>query len=102
VDDTKQRYIPSIGTIDKMTIELKDSKTGVQYRVISVKKTATPEGLPEGNWYRYIIGQGRSKIKGLRPGTLETVTDHAKSVANDLNARGSRGFSYAVTRKSKK
>ena len=86
-----------------MTTEFKDSKIGVHYRVISVKKTATPEGLPEGNnWYRYVIGQGRSKIKGLRPGTMKTVTDHAKSVAEDLNARGVRGFSYSVTRKQKK
>ena len=85
-----------------MTTELNDSKTGVQYRVMSVEKTATPKGMPGGNWYRYVIGQGRSKIKGLRPGTLKTVTDHAKSVADDLNTRGARGFSYSVTRKKKK
>ena len=85
-----------------MTTEEKDSKTGVQYRVMSVEKTVTPKGLPEGDWYRYVIGQGRSKIKGLRPGTLKTVTDHAKSVADDLNTRGARGFSYSVTRKKKK
>lgn len=85
-----------------MTAELKDSKNSVKYRVMSVKKTATPKGLPEGNWFRYVIGQGRSKIEGLRPGTLKTVTDHANSVANDLNDRGARGYSYSVTQKRNK
>ena len=85
-----------------MTTEVKDSNAGVQYRVMSVEKTATPKGLPEDNWYRYVIGQGRSKIKGLRPGTLKTVTDHANAVADDLNARGTSSFSYSVTRKRKK
>lgn len=84
-----------------MTTELKDSKTGIKYRVMSVKKTATPEGLPDGNWYRYVIGQGRSKIEGLRPGTLKTVTDHANTVAKDLNDRGANGYKYSVTRKRK-
>jgi len=84
-----------------MTVELKDSTTRIKYRVMSVKKTATPKGLPEDNWYHYVIGQGRSKIEGMRPGTLETVTDHAKSVADDLNDRGANGFTYAVTRKQK-
>lgn len=85
-----------------MTTELNDSKTGSKYRVMSVKKTTTPEGLPDGDWYRYVIGQGLSKIEGLRPGTLKTVTEHANSVAEDLNARGTRGFSYSVTQKRKK
>jgi len=84
-----------------MTVELKDSTTRVKYRVMSVEKTATPEGMPEGNWYSYVIGQGRSKIEGLRPGTLKTVTEHAKSVANDLNDRGPNGLTYAVTSKKK-
>jgi len=69
---------------------------------MSVIKTATPEGLPGSNWYRYVIGQGRGKIEGLRPGTLETVTDHANSVANDLNDRGANGYKYSVTQKRKK
>lgn len=85
-----------------MMTELKDSKTGIKYRVMSVKKTTAQDGLPEGEWYRYVIGQGRSKIEGLRPGTLETVTEHANSVADDLNARGTNGFSYSVTQKRKK
>lgn len=84
-----------------MTTELKNSKTGIKYQVMSVTKTATPEGLPGDNWYRYVIGQGRSKIEGFRPGTLKTVTAHAKSVANDLNARGPRGFTTSISRKKK-
>jgi len=84
-----------------MTTELKDSETGIRYRVMSVRRTSTPEGLPECKWYRYVIGQGRSKIEGLRPGTLEAVTEHANTVANDLNDRNTKGFSYSVTHKRK-
>ena len=84
-----------------MMSELKDSKTDLKYRVMSVKKTTTPEGLQEGDWYRYVIGQGRSKIEGLRLGTLETVTEHAESVTNNLNTRGPKGFAQSITRKRK-
>ena len=80
-----------------MTTELKDSNTGITYRVMSVKKTDTPAGMQQGNWFRYVIGHGRSKIEGLRPGTLKTVTEHAKSVAEDLNIRGKKGFSPSIT-----
>ena len=83
--------------MNKMTTQLKDSKSAIQYRVVSVKKTDTPKGMQEDNWFRYIIGQGQSKIEGLRTGTLKTVTEHAKSVAEDLNLRGKKGFSPSIT-----
>ena len=85
-----------------MTTKLKDNDTDSAYRVMSVKKTDTPSGLQNDNWFRYVIGHGRMKIEGLRPGTLKTVTAHAKSVAEDLNDRRTRGFSASITGIKKK
>jgi len=72
-----------------------------KYRVESVEKTDPPEGLPAGNWHRYIIGQGGSKIEGLKPGSLKAVTEHAESVATDLNLRAKGGNSTYAARKQK-
>lgn len=59
----------------------------VKYQVISVDKIDTPEGMPDGEWYCYVIGYGKSKIDGKKPGTLKDVTQHAEAVAEDLNLR---------------
>lgn len=59
----------------------------VKYQVISVEKIVTPEGIPAGDWYCYVIGFGNSKIDGKKPGTLNDVTRHAEAVAEDLNLR---------------
>lgn len=59
----------------------------VKYEVISIDKIDTPEGMPEGEWYCYVIGYGRSKIDGKKPGTLKDVTQHAEAIAEDLNLR---------------
>lgn len=73
----------------------------IKYQVVSVEKTATPEGLPGDNWHRYVIGQGTSKIEGTKPGTLKAVTEHAETVAEDLNSRTGRGGStYAPPKRT--
>lgn len=72
-----------------------------KYRVVSVEKTDPPEDMPGNNWHRYIIGQGGSKIEGLKPGTLKTVTEHAEAIAEDLNSRSGRGGSTYAPRKQK-
>jgi len=59
----------------------------VKYQVISIDKIDTPEGMPDGDWYCYVIGYGKSKIDGKKPGTLKNVTRHAEAVAEDLNLR---------------
>ena len=59
----------------------------VKYQVISVDKIDTPEGMPDGDWYCYVIGYGKSKINGKKPGTLKNVTQHAEAIAEDLNLR---------------
>jgi len=71
----------------------------LRYRVIAVKKTETPEGLPGDDWHSYVIGHGSSKIEGKKPGTLKDVTLHAETVAEDLNLRTGRGGSTYAPRK---
>ena len=65
-----------------------------KYSVITVEKIQPPEGMPEGKWHRYVIGRGHAKIEGTKPGTLKSVTEHAETVANDLNSRAQKGGSY--------
>lgn len=60
-----------------------------QYEVIDVTKIATPEGMEGKDWHSYTIRRGTTEINGQKPGTMKMVTEHAKQVANDLNARSS-------------
>ena len=59
----------------------------VKYQVLSISEIDTPEGMPDGNWHCYVIGYGKSKIEGKKPGSLKDVTQHAEAVADDLNSR---------------
>jgi len=70
-----------------------------QYQVESVEKIETPEGMPGKNWHRYVIRRGSGKIEGMKPGTLNSVTQHAKSVAEDLNLRAGGVYSAYAARK---
>ncbi len=90
-----------MSTEAETTEEAIKPKAADKYRVESVEKTEPPEGMPAGNWHRYVIGQGGSKIEGLKPGTLKAVTQHAESVASDLNARATGGNSTYAARKQK-
>ena len=72
-----------------------------KYSVVTVEKTAAPEGLPGDNWHRYVIGQGNSIIEGRKPGTLKAVTQHAKEAAEELNSRtNGSGSTYATRKKT--
>lgn len=83
-----------------MSSELEDYISDGKFQVESVEQIDPPAGIPAGNWYRYIIGQGNSKIEGLKAGTLQAVTEHAETVAGDLNTRATlHGSTYYVTRK---
>lgn len=66
----------------------------------SIEETTPPEGGGDGKWYRYIIGRGQSVINGKRSGTLKAVTEHAESVVEDLNSRGTRYGSLYVARRT--
>jgi len=83
------------------TITSTSTSNKIKYAVVTVEKTTTPEGLPGDNWHRYVIGQGTSKIEGIKPGTLKAVTEHAEAVAEDLNSRtGKGGSTYAPRKKT--
>ena len=64
-----------------------DENIVVKYQVLSINEIDTPNGMPDGNWYCYVIGYGKSRIEGKKPGSLKDVTQHAEAVANDLNLR---------------
>lgn len=85
-----------------MSLEQNAPQRSHKYRVISVEKTSPPEGMPDGSWYRYVIGQGTSRIEGTRLGTLKAVTRHAEEFAENLDTRTSTGYSAYVSRKQKK
>lgn len=70
------------------------------YHVVTVEKIDTPVGMSGTNWHRYVIQRNGSGIEGMKPGTLISVTQHAESVASDLNERaGGRASSAYGARK---
>ncbi len=85
-----------------MSIEVGVIAKRIKYSVVSVEKTDAPQGMPAGTWYRYIIGQGSSRIEGLKPGTLKSVTQHAETVAEDLNLRGKGGGAGYASKQKKR
>jgi hypothetical protein len=85
-----------------MTAEQKPTTNSNKYQVISVEKTDPPAGMEDGNWFHYVIGQGTSKIEGTRMGTLKGVTKHAEEFAENLNLRGTKGYSAYTSRSQKK
>ncbi len=58
------------------------------FKLARVEKTDAPDGAEGGNWYRYVLDNGRSTITGQRRGSLKDVTAHAHRYAEQLNARG--------------
>lgn len=75
-----------------------------EYHVVSIDKTNTPDGAMAGNWYRYIIEKGKSKIEGYKCGSFTSVAEHAMHVTEDLNQRAESlgGYVYyRIVRKQK-
>ncbi len=73
-----------------MDHELINSK----YHVIKVEKTTAPEGMLGENWYLYVIQKGdlsNSIMNCKKTGTLESVTEHAKELAETINFRNVKG-----------
>lgn len=70
------------------------------YQVETVEKIDTPEGMTGNNWHRYVIRRRNSIISGMKPGTLNSVTRHAETVAEDLNLRaGGMASAYTARRR---
>ncbi len=59
----------------------------VEYKLVTVEKSDPPEGIEDGTWYRYVVCRGDSSLEGKRRGTLKQVTEHAETLAEDLNSR---------------
>jgi len=79
-----------------MITEQQDPIYKLKYLVVSVELTERPDGIKSGKWYHYIIGRGDSRIEGFRSGSLQSVTQHAYDMVEDLNERVNRkGSIYA-------
>jgi hypothetical protein len=67
-----------------------DDSIKSKYHVIKVEKTTAPEGMLGENWYLYVIQRGNltnTIMDCKKTGTLESVTKHAKELAETLNSR---------------
>lgn len=87
-----------------MGTEINDDTNEDEYHVVSVEEADPPEDILAGNWYRYVIGKGKSKIEGFKPGSMKSVTEHAKNIAEDINERATafgRPAYYRATQKRK-
>ena len=65
-----------------------------KYHVMKVEKTAAPDGMLGENWYLYVIQKGNlsnSIMECKKTGTLKSVTEHAKEVAETINSRNVKG-----------
>ena len=71
------------------------------YRLTNVEKTDPPEGMPEGDWYHYVVEYGSSTMNCIRSGTLTEVTEHAEAFVENLNNRSAIGYSSYAARKTK-
>lgn len=57
------------------------------YKVVSIRKSKPPAGSDKKDWYRYVIGQGKDRIVGLRRGSRQSVEEAAEGVVFCLNER---------------
>lgn len=57
------------------------------YRVISVEKLANRESGQTGDWCRYVIGSGASRVTGIHRGNVREVTQYAENTSQDFNER---------------
>ncbi len=65
-----------------------------KYHLIKVEKTTAPDGVLGDNWYLYVIQKGNLSntiMDCKKTGTLESVTKHAKELAETMNLRNIKG-----------
>jgi len=75
-----------------MASEEEESASELKYSVMLVESIPPPENMT-GIWYRYVIGEGNSRIDGIKCGSLQAVTEHAETFAENLNLRlGSKSY----------
>ncbi len=71
-----------------------DDSINSKYHVIKVEKTTAPDGMLGENWYLYVIQKGNlsnSIMECKKTGTLKSVTEHAKDLAETINSRNVKG-----------
>jgi hypothetical protein len=73
---------------------LKENTKQETYKIVTVEKSPAPRGMTGDDWHHYVIGRGDSIIEGSKVGTLKEVTEHAKDLAERINARSDK---YGVT-----
>jgi len=84
-----------------MSVQLNQNARKISYRLANIEKTDPPEGMPEGNWYHYVVEYGNSTMNCIRSGTLTEVTEHAEAFVENLNSRSAIGYSSYAARKTK-
>jgi hypothetical protein len=57
------------------------------YRLISIDRTAAPNGDAGDDWLVYRIAQGNSTVTGYRRGTLQSVGTEIERMVNSVNER---------------
>ena len=67
------------------------------YRVVSVEKTNDGALEQPDGWYCYTIVGGKSRITGLRRGTLAEVTAYAEACAEGFSIRSMAITARALT-----
>lgn len=85
-----------------MNAQTHSNDVNAMYRLTLIEPTSPPEGMPEGDWCRYDVEYGDSKMNCIRAGTLKEVTQHAEAFVEELNLRSSKGYSAYAQRAKKK
>jgi hypothetical protein len=98
----REDKINKVETVANENNDIAENKAPVikpKYQVVSIEKIDTPAGMIGDHWHQYIIGQGGSKIEGLKEGSLKEVSLHAENFAEDLNNRSKGKMVNSVSRK---
>lgn len=69
------------------------------FRVAVVEKAAVPYAAEGEDWCRYVLESGYTAITGWRRGSLQETTQHALRCTEELNVRGTNGFSPWASRR---
>ena len=72
------------------------------FRVLNVEPCAAPRGGAGGEWCRYVVANGGSRIIGRRHGPLSQARSHAERFVGELNERLLNGRSLWATRSRKR
>jgi hypothetical protein len=72
------------------------------FSVVSIEKMEPITGIIEESWYRYILESDDGRIVGIRSGTLQQVSSHAKVFMDEINSRGENPAYSVWTRRRRR